>query len=143
MANGTLSMGQAKPLLALENLSLQREAAEYIQSEELSARQCEALVKKLLDNPQYFSDKEKDSAGKKAAAPGDVFLDDAVDKLTHILGTQVKIHPGKKKSKIEIEFYSQDDLERILGTIMEQQDSVRQQKIDALRKVSLTGKFTV
>ena len=48
-----------------------------------------------------------------------------------------------KKSKIEIEFYSQDDLERILGTIMEQQDSVRQQKIDALRKVSLTGKFTV
>ena len=141
VANGSLSMGQAKPLLALEDKALQREAAEYIQSEELSARQCEALVKKLLDNPQYFREKEQEGAKKETGA--DVFLDDAVEKLTHLLGTQVKIHPGKKKSKIEIEFYSADDLERIMGTILTRQDEVKQQRIEALRKVSLNGKFTV
>ncbi len=141
VANGTLSMGQAKPLLALEDLSLQREAAEYIQAEDLSARQCEALVKKVLENPDYFKAKPADSA--KQDIPQDVFLTDAVEKLKHLLGTQVKIHPGKKKSKIEIEFYSSDDLERIMGTILERQQDVKQQRIDALRKVSLSQKFTV
>ncbi len=141
VANGTLSMGQAKPLLAIEDMALQREAAEYIQAEELSARQCESLVKKVLENPDYF--KAKTQALAKQTVPQDVFLTDAVEKLTHLLGTQVKIHPGKKKSKIEIEFYSADDLERIMGTILERQQDVKQQRIDALRKVSLSQKFTV
>lgn len=141
VANGTLSMGQAKPLLALEKLSLQREAAEYIQAEDLSARQCEALVKKLQDNPDYF--KEKPAATQKGKQEQDVFLADAVDKLTHLFGTQVKIHPGKKKSKIEIEFYSPEDLERIMGMILEREEQIKKQKIDALRKVSLSQKFTV
>ncbi|SFT87012.1 chromosome partitioning protein, ParB family [Selenomonas sp. GACV-9] len=141
VANGTLSMGQAKPLLSLENQALQREAAEYIQAEELSARQSEALVKKLLENPDFFQQKKSDTAKKDA--PQDVFLTEAVEKLTHLLGTQVKIHPGKKKSKIEIEFYSAEDLERIMGTILERQQDIKQQRIDALRKVSLSQNFTV
>lgn len=66
-----------------------------------------------------------------------------MEKLTHVFGTQVKIYPGKKKSKIEIEFYSPDDLERIMGTILARQEEVNQQRLAALRKVSLTGKFTV
>ena len=89
----------------------------------------------------YF--KAKTQAPAKQTVPQDVFLTDAVEKLTHLLGTQVKIHPGKKKSKIEIEFYSADDLERIMGTILERQQDVKQQRIDALRKVSLSQKFTV
>lgn len=141
VANGTLSMGQAKPLLALEKLSLQREAAEYIQAADLSARQCEALVKKLQANPDYF--KEKPAATQKEKQKQDIFLADAVDKLTHLFGTQVKIHPGKKKSKIEIEFYSSEDLERIMGMILEREDQIKKQKIDALRKASLSQKFTV
>lgn len=141
VANGTLSMGQAKPLLALETLSLQREAAEYIQAADLSARQCEALVKKLQANPDYF--KEKPAAPQKEKQKQDIFLADAVDKLTHLFGTQVKIHPGKKKSKIEIEFYSPEDLERIMGMILEREDRIKKQKIDALRKASLSQKFTV
>ena len=78
VANGTLSMGQAKPLLALENQILQREAAEYIQSEELSARQCESLVKKLLDNPQFFKEKDNETAKKESSGANDVFLEAAV-----------------------------------------------------------------
>lgn len=141
VANGTLSMGQAKPLLALEKLSLQREAAEYIQAADLSARQCEALVKKLQANPDYF--KEKPAAPQKEKQKQDIFLADAVDKLTHLFGTQVKIHPGKKKSKIEIEFYSSEDLERIMGMILERENQIKKQKIDALRKASLSQNFTV
>lgn len=141
VANGALSMGQAKPLLGLENQSLQREAAEYIQSEDLSARQSEHLVRKLQADPEYLHRKSPEE--KKTASDQDVHLTAAVEKLTHLLGTQVRIHPGKKKSRIEIEFYSPEDLERIMGTILTSQQDVTQQKIDALRKVSLTGKFTV
>ncbi|SDG58362.1 chromosome partitioning protein, ParB family [Selenomonas sp. WCT3] len=141
VANGALSMGQAKPLLSIENQKLQREAAEYIQAEDLSARQCEALVKKLQDNPDYFKDKPE--AVQKDKKQQDVFLTDAVDKLTHLFGTQVKIHPGKKKSKIEIEFYSPEDLERIMGLILEREEQVKKKKIDALRQISLSQKFTV
>lgn len=141
VANGALSMGQAKPLLGLENQSLQREAAEYIQSEDLSARQSEHLVRKLQADPEYLHQKSPEE--KKTASDQDVHLTAAVEKLTHLLGTQVRIHPGKKKSRIEIEFYSPEDLERIMGTILTSQQDVTQQKIDALRKVSLTGKFTV
>ena len=141
VANGALSMGQAKPLLSLENQKLQREAAEYIQAEDLSARQCEALVKKLQDNPDYF--KEKPETAKKDKREQDVFLTDAVDKLTHLFGTQVKIHPGKKKSKIEIEFYSPEAFERIMGLSLERGEPVKKQKIDALRQIPLSQKFTV
>lgn len=141
VANGALSMGQAKPLLALENQQLQREAAEYIQAEDLSARQAETLVKKLQENPAYF--KEKTVEKKAPQRAQDVFLTDAADRLTHLFGTQVKIQPGKKKSKIEIEFYSPDDLERIMEMLLERQQEVKQQKIEALRKVSQSQKFTV
>lgn len=141
VANGILSMGQAKPLLALENQQLQREAAEFIQAEDLSARQSEALVKKLQVNPAYFEG--KNSEGKTPQKESNVFLADAADRLTHLFGTQVKIQPGKKKSKIEIAFYSADDLERIMGMIMDCRQEVKQQKIEALRKVSQSQKFTV
>lgn len=141
VANGILSMGQAKPLLALENQQLQREAAEFIQAEDLSARQSEALVKKLQVNPAYFEGKNPE--GKTPQKESNVFLADAADRLTHLFGTQVKIQPGKKKSKIEIAFYSADDLERIMGMIMDCRQEVKQQKIEALRKVSQSQKFTV
>ena len=51
IANGVLTMGQVRPLLAIESRTLQREAAEYIQEHELSARGAEALVKRLSKDP--------------------------------------------------------------------------------------------
>ena len=115
VANGSLSMGQAKPLLALENQDLQLEAADYIQSKELSARQSEQLVKKLLENPELLHGHSGEQSTKEMPEQ-DVFIRDAVDKLTQMFGTQVRIQTGKKKSKLEIEFYSPEDLERIMGT---------------------------
>lgn len=59
IANGVLTMGQARPLLALETAALQREAAEYIQEHELSARGVEALVKRLAKDPNALKNQRR------------------------------------------------------------------------------------
>lgn len=113
VSRGTLSMGQARPLLALEDSELQQEAADTIIEEDLSARDAEELVRRLLKTPRL----------KKAKKPEkrEIFLAEAEERLKMVLGTQVKIKPGKLKSKIEIEFYSADDLERIIEVLTVQE----------------------
>jgi len=141
VANGSLSMGQAKPLLALENKDLQLEAADYIQSKELSARQSEQLVKKLLENPQLFHEQAGEKP-EKVKPVQNIFIRDAVDTLKEMFGTQVRIQSGKKKGKLEIEFYSPEDLERIMGTLLDQTNA-KQVKKDAQQQSVQMGKFTV
>ena len=65
------------------------------------------------------------------------------EKLKSLLGTQVQIKTGRKKSKVEIEFYSEEDLERILGLIGQHRAASNQERIEKLRQFSQTGKFTV
>jgi ParB family chromosome partitioning protein len=112
VSRGTLSMGQARPLLALESTELQQQAAETVIEEDLSARDVEELVKRLNAAPA-----KNRVAAEVVPAEKEIFVVEAEDKLKLLLGTQVKIKPGKIKSKIEIEFYSADDLDRILETI--------------------------
>lgn len=143
LGNGVLSTGQARPLVSLKDHALQCQAADYIQEHELTARQCEQLAKKLLEEPTAL---EKDGENRKTAkdaAQQELYIRDATERLTQMLGTQVKIKPGKKKSRIEIEFYSEDDLERILGLLNNQRESRKQAQIEALRKVSMSQKFNV
>ena len=118
IVNGSITMGQAKPLLAIENDVLQLETAEYIIAEDLSARAAEELVKKVQKMPTYFAEKEaaEDAPGKDR----EIFVVDAEERLKLLLGTKVKIKPGKMRSKIEIEFYTADDLDRIIETLTEQ-----------------------
>ena len=105
-------MGQVRPLLTLESEDLQIEAAEYIIAEDLSARDAEKLVKKLMKDPQVLQEELEEEEYKE-----DIFVVEAEDVLKMALGTKVKIKPGKKKSKIEIEFYSADDLERLVEVL--------------------------
>ena len=126
---GELLMGQARPLLALKDEALQVKAAEHILAEHLSSRQAEELVHFLLDDPAYL-DAEEGGPGDETAeaqetqeAQQDAFYQDAVGRLNEYLGTKVRIRPGKKKSRIEIEFYSEDDLERLLELLEGQKDS--------------------
>ena len=112
VSRGTLTMGQVRPLLTLESEDLQIEAAEYIIAEDLSARDAEKLVKKLMKDPQVLQEELEEEEYKE-----DVFVVEAEDVLKMALGTKVKIKPGKKKSKIEIEFYSADDLERLVEVL--------------------------
>ena len=121
----TISMGQAKPLITLDDENLQIEAAEYIIAEDLSARASEDLVKILIANPNYLHEKQQliDEADENEPilTPDvrELFVVEAEDRLKLMLGTQVKIKQGKKKSRIEIDFYSQDDLDRIIEALSE------------------------
>lgn len=126
---GELLMGQARPLLALKDEALQVKAAAHILAEHLSSRQAEELVRRLLDDPAYLDAEESGPEDESAEAQEtqeaqqDAFYQDAVGRLNEYLGTKVRIRPGKKKSRIEIEFYSEDDLERLLELLEGQKDS--------------------
>lgn len=129
VAAGEMTMGQAKPLLALESQALQREAAAYICENGCSARQAEDLVHRLQEDPHYLQ-KPTEQSGEKAAPqsekkddgqPQDAFLHAAADRLVEALGTKVNIRPGRQKSRIEIEFYSAEDLERLLELLTRQE----------------------
>jgi ParB family chromosome partitioning protein len=110
VSRGTLSIGQARPLLALEQPELQMEAAIMIIEGDLSARDAEELVRRMLNTP-------KTKKKNKTAMKQEFFIAEAEDQLKMLLGAQVKIKPGKLKSKIEIEFNSAEDLERIIETL--------------------------
>lgn len=108
LVDGVLSAGHARALLALENEDLRLEAANLIIDEDLNVRQTEQLVKKLIAGKQK----------KKKQEPNEelmVQLNKISDNLCSRLGTKVHISHGDKKGKIEIEYYGNDDLERILG----------------------------
>lgn len=135
LQNGELSMGQAKPLLAL-NGNLQVEAAKLVMEQDMSARGAEKLVKRLKEEP-------KSSSHLTAEPQTEMYRQEAEEKLTQLFGTQVKIKSGVKKSRIEIEFYSDDDLERIMSLVAPTGDELKRRQIEALRKISLSQKFTV
>lgn len=141
IANGVLTMGQARPLLAIETAALQREAAEYIQEHELSARGVEALVKRLAKDPNAL----KKSAPPKTEKKPDIFVREAEERLTRSLGTKVRIQTGREegKGRLEISYFSAEDLERLLSLLTTSADgAAKEDKRAALRAFS-TQKFTV
>ncbi len=101
-----ISMGHARALLALEHEELQLDAANTIVEKGLSVRDTEKLVKSIL-NPKQ--------AKLPIPSSEDAVYHKLSDQLKEILGTKVTInHKKGGKGKIEIEYYSQDELERIL-----------------------------
>ena len=114
-------MGQAKPLLAIEDEKLQVKLANLMIERELSARKAEALVKKVLAGDNVIEQIEQVKEAK-------MYLNDVQERLKQILGTNVNIKQGKKKSRIEIEFYNDDDLARLVELLMEKQESPQMNK---------------
>ena len=141
LANGVLTTGQVRPLLALESKTLQSEAAEYIQEHELTARGVEALVKRLVKDPNAL--KKPSAAPAQRSAP-DIFVREAEERLTRSLGTKVSIRAGREegKGKLEISYFSADDLERLLGLLTAADGAAKEDKRAALRAVSAQN-FTV
>ncbi|WP_373325709.1 ParB/RepB/Spo0J family partition protein [Sporomusa paucivorans] len=117
VSRGTLNMGQARPLLALENPELQLDAANQIMEEDLSARDAEELVRRLAARRPV-----KPAEPKQEIQEDQFFMNEFEDRLKVLLGTQVRIKPGKLKSKIEIEYYSNEDLERIMEMLSTRQE---------------------
>ena len=150
LVNGRISMGQAKPLLSLEDLELQAKAAEFILERELSVRKVEELVKKLQRQPDYL-DAGKEAAGKAVSETDDIFYKEAQDKLKMLLGTTVRIKQSGSKKRLEIDFASQDELNyviKLLERLEHQQtghseDGNNEEKLAKLRQFSTTGRFSV
>lgn len=118
-----LSYGQARALLPLKDIKLQKVAAQYIIDNELTVRDTEKYVQALLNQEENNKKQEEKDARKKmqsvldAALGNHVFIREVQEGLQKTLGTKVSITQGKRKGKIEIEFYSNDELERIIGKI--------------------------
>lgn len=150
LAEGSISMGQAKPLLSLEDASLQDKAAEFIIANELSARKAEELVKKLQKHPDCL-DAAEEPAQQPVPEAEDIFYREVQDKLKMLLGTTVRIKHSGSKKRLEIDFASQDELNyviRLLERLEHQQaghieSGSNDEKLAKLRQFSTTGKFSV
>lgn len=108
---GQITAGHGKALLRVNDENLQLELANKVIAEELSVRATEALAKKICEN----NIKEVPKKSKEK----DVFIVDVEEKLRNIFGTKVNISKGKKKGKIEIEYYNEDDLNNIVSMLLE------------------------
>lgn len=144
-----LAMGQAKPLLALDDEELQNKAAAYILENDLTARKAEQLVKVLQKNPHYLDDKDTQEKAKSNPQQ-DVLYQEAQDKLKMLLGTGVRIKQSGKKQKLEIDFATAEDLTRLIEmleklavTAARVQEVSKEDKLAMLRQFSTTGKLTV
>lgn len=112
LISGELSAGHARALLGLESKKDQLKAANEIIEKSLSVRQTEDLVKKM-NEPK----KDKSAKGKETDSLEFVYRD-LEKKLSDCLGTKVKIsRKDKNKGKIEINYYSEDELDRLYGII--------------------------
>jgi ParB family transcriptional regulator, chromosome partitioning protein len=115
LAQGRLSVGHAKVLLALQNQDEQLVAAELTIRQSATVRMTERLVAAQLARQGLGR------SGKPGARPSQGnspivqnAVSDLEDRLRSRLATHVTIHHGEKKGRIEIQYYSNDDLDRIL-----------------------------
>jgi ParB family chromosome partitioning protein len=102
-----ISAGHARALLSIESQTKALEILELIKRNKLSVRQTEKLVQGLM----------KAREAEKKQKYVDPFLGNVIEKLKSVLGTQIRIIDRNGKGKIEIEYYSLDDLERIIESL--------------------------
>jgi ParB family chromosome partitioning protein len=103
VSRGTLSAGHARALLGLEKPGEILSAAKYVSSKGFSVRRTEAFVQRRLRRQ-----------GMRMARPQNQVLQEWETKLQQRFGTRVHISGNSKRGKVQIEFYSQEDLERLL-----------------------------
>lgn len=102
--SGDLTSGHARTLVIVQDEELQKSAAEYIVKNRLNVRDTENYVKNLFKN----------KVQKKSKNIIDPDFKIVEDKLKNILGTKVKLQANKNRGKITIEYYSNDELDRLL-----------------------------
>jgi ParB family chromosome partitioning protein len=110
VADKRISAGHARCLLTLPTLELQRQVAQKAVAHGWSVREMERVSQKLIDGrqPKQVEEVEQDPNVKAA-----------IQEMQRVLGTRVRIVEGaRKKGRIEIEYYSQEDLDRIYSAIV-------------------------
>ncbi|MBP3906714.1 MAG: ParB/RepB/Spo0J family partition protein [Peptostreptococcaceae bacterium] len=107
-----ITPGHGKALLRVSDEIAQLQIANKVIEEELSVRETENIAKKFSENQQIENIKKKKEK--------DIYILDVEEKLANILGTKVNISKGRKKGKIEIEYYNDDDLNNIISLLIEE-----------------------
>jgi len=108
VSDGSLSAGHARALLSLSDQGKQESAAVQVLNQALSVRQTELLVKKL----------QQETAPQQKKSPTEVnYLEEVARNLTSRLGRKVTLVNGRKKGRIELEFYGADDLEQLISQL--------------------------
>jgi ParB family transcriptional regulator, chromosome partitioning protein len=112
ISEGTISMGHGRALLGLRQKNKLPSLVEKIVKENLNVRQLEKLIQQLNENVSRET--------KKPEPKADLFLKERESSLRERFGTTVNIKQTKNKGKIEIEFFTKEDLERILELLDEE-----------------------
>ncbi len=105
ISDGDLSMGHARALLSLPNTKQQMMTSRQVIQKQLSVRQTEALVKRLLRKP---------IAKKETPAEIETYLQGLAEELSLNFGTKVHITRQGKKGSVQIDFFSDKDLDRLI-----------------------------
>lgn len=110
LIEGVISEGHGRALLAIDDSKLQYQLAQQVIDDKLSVRELELLIKKIKSD--NINRKEK-----KQSKTTNPYYKDITEKLQNYFGTKVNINDNNNKGKIEIEYYSEEDLQRILEII--------------------------
>lgn len=110
LIEGIISEGHGRTLLSINDNDQQYEIAQKVIDEKLSVRELEKLIKRISNE----NNKVKEQSKVKELNP---YYKDIRDKLQNYFGTKVNLSTKKNKGKIEIEYYSEEDLQRILDII--------------------------
>lgn len=108
--NGELSSGHARALIPITDPQTQEETALTVKNKELTVRQTEALVKRLL---QAKKEESPDSTKEITVD----YIREVEKELENSLGRKVKLVDGRKKGRIEIEFYGAEDREKLIENL--------------------------
>ena len=106
---GVISEGHGRALLGITDSKVQCELAQNVIDDKLSVRELEILIRKLKTSPTR--------AKSKTSNETNPYYKDVTYKLENYFGTKVNITNKNNKGKIEIEYYSEEDLQRILEII--------------------------
>ena len=114
LQDGGLSPGHGKAIVAISDAATQIKVADEVVQRDLSVRQTETLVQKITAGGAA-ADRTATAGAEQAVDPN---VKAAEEKLQHRLGTKVRIVRRGGRGKIEIEFYSDEELDRLFTTIV-------------------------
>lgn len=119
LAKGTLTMGHARPILSLRTAEDQLKAWQTIQNNQLTVRQTEEMVRQIIDPANVSRETKQTSQKQDTKINRDPNLLQLEEELQLSLGTKVNIKPEKNGGKIEINYYSNEDFERLYEKLIQ------------------------
>ena len=109
LIDGVISEGHGRAILPLTDNELQYRVSQTVIDENLSVRETEKLIRELSNTKSHNKKKENKS--------NNPYYMDLKNRLEELFGTKVYLNTKKNKGKIEIEYYSEEDLQRILDIL--------------------------